>query len=147
MVASDSQLKSKYESPFSRKNVSSSRSAALSSAPAVPAGLSLGHDLDGELAEMLASVKILDLARFVAGQQRQPPQAETPRFMHDVVEKRPPPDRQDRFGRLIRERPEPGAAPPDQTYSLCNSHLGPDIYGRQGRAPYACRLDASRQVV
>ena len=38
VVAKNSQLKSKYESPFGGKNVSSSRSAALSSAPAVPAG-------------------------------------------------------------------------------------------------------------
>ncbi len=36
--ASDSQLKSKNESPFIMKNDSSSLSAALTSAPAVPAG-------------------------------------------------------------------------------------------------------------
>ena len=98
----------------------------------MPAGFASAIDLDDELPEPLPIVKIFDVARPVTGQEGQPLQTEPAGLMHDVVEKRPAADRQDRFGNLLRKHPEAGAAPADQTYSLCDNHLGPDIYSGEG---------------
>ena len=96
-----SQLKSKSESPLTRKKSSSSRSAASASAPAVPAGLALDHRLDAHAANGASLVDGREIAGPISAQQQGALDAVAAGFIQQVVEERPAADVEHRLGRSL----------------------------------------------
>ena len=111
-MASESQLKSKYGIAVQQEEGLVQPVGGIDQGARGAGRLRLGHDLDRELAEALPVVAPLDLARFVAAQQRQPGEAEPPCLVHQIVQKRPPADLQQGLGRAVRQRPPPRPRPP-----------------------------------
>ena len=123
-MASESQLKSKYEVPVQQEERLVELAGGIHQGTRGAGRLRLGDDLDRELAEALAVVAPLDLARLVAAQQGKACEAEPPRLMHQVVQERPSADLQQGLGRAVRQRPQPRSSPADQANRLCDRHGG-----------------------
>jgi hypothetical protein len=91
-------------------------------------GAWLDDDLDLEVAEALAVVSALDGLRLVAGQQQQAGQPETAGFVHEVVEKRPTADLQQRLRCFVGQASQAGTPAANEANRLRDVHRGAGIY-------------------
>ena len=112
-------LKSKNESPLSSRKRSCSRSAAWTSAPAVPSGACSSETMRRARPLTCAGVAGLNALGLVARQQQDFLENVVARdFIDQHIEKRPAADRQHRLRRGLGPLAEPRAKPADQDDGL-----------------------------